>query len=53
MIRVETEGETRLARLLWSVLLGDLVSLQLAAANGVDPGDVGVIEELKDELGRP
>jgi glucose/mannose-6-phosphate isomerase len=53
VVRVETEGETRLARLLWSVLLGDLVSLQLAAANGADPGSVDVIEELKDELGRP
>jgi glucose/mannose-6-phosphate isomerase len=53
VVRVETEGETRLSRLLWSVMLGDLVSLQLAAANGVDPGPVDVIEELKDELGRP
>jgi glucose/mannose-6-phosphate isomerase len=53
VVRVETEGETRLARLLWSVMLGDLLSLQLAAANGVDPGPVDVIEELKDELGRP
>jgi glucose/mannose-6-phosphate isomerase len=53
VIRVETEGETRLARMLWSVMLGDLVSLHLAARNGVDPGPVDVIEELKDELGRP
>ncbi len=53
VIRVETEGETRLSRMLWTVMLGDLVSLQLAAANGVDPGPVDVIEELKDELGRP
>lgn len=53
VIRVETEGGTRLARMLWAVMLGDLVSLQLAAANGVDPGPVTAIEELKDELGRP
>jgi glucose/mannose-6-phosphate isomerase len=53
VIRVETEGETRLSRMLWSVMLGDLVSLHLAAANGTDPGPVDVIEELKDELGRP
>jgi glucose/mannose-6-phosphate isomerase len=53
VVRVETEGETRAQRLLWSVLLGDLVSLHLAAANGVDPGAVDVIEQLKDELGRP
>ena len=32
VITVETEGETRVERLLWSVMLGDLVSLHLAAA---------------------
>ena len=53
MVRVETEGETRVQRLLWTVLLGDLVSLHLAARNGVDPEPVEVIEQLKDELGRP
>jgi glucose/mannose-6-phosphate isomerase len=53
VIEVETEGETRVERLLWAVMLGDLVSLQLAAHNGVDPGPVDVIERLKDELGRP
>ncbi len=53
VIRVETVGETRVQRLLWSVLLGDLVSLQLAAHNGVDPEPVAVVEQLKDELGRP
>lgn len=53
VLEVETEGETRIERLLWAVLLGDLVSLQLAAAAGVDPGPVEVIEQLKDELGRP
>ena len=53
VVRVETQGETRIQRLLWSVLLGDLVSLQLAARNGVDPEPVEVIEKLKDQLGRP
>jgi len=52
VIEVETEGETRVERLLWAVMLGDLVSLQLAARNGVDPGPVEVIERLKDELER-
>jgi glucose/mannose-6-phosphate isomerase len=53
VIRIETEGETRTERLLWAVMLGDLVSLQLAARRGVDPGTVEVIERLKDRLGRP
>jgi glucose/mannose-6-phosphate isomerase len=50
---VETEGETRTERLLWAVMLGDLVSLELAALRGVDPMPVELIERLKDELGRP
>lgn len=50
---IETKGETRTARLLWAVMLGDLVSLELASRRGVDPSPVAVIEELKDRLGRP
>jgi glucose/mannose-6-phosphate isomerase len=50
--RVETEGESRTERLLWAVMLGDLLSLQLAARRGVDPSPVEAIERLKDELGR-
>ena len=53
VVVIETEGETRAARLLWSVMVGDLVSLHLAAHNGVDPAPVEVIDRLKDELGRP
>jgi glucose/mannose-6-phosphate isomerase len=53
VLRIETEGETPTARVLWSVMLGDLVSLYLAARNGVDPSPVAIIERLKDQLGRP
>lgn len=53
VIRLETEGETRTERLLWTVMLGDLLSLELAAREGVDPTPVTVIESLKDRLGRP
>jgi glucose/mannose-6-phosphate isomerase len=53
VIRLETEGETRTERLLWAVMLGDLLSLELAARGGVDPTPVTVIESLKDRLGRP
>jgi glucose/mannose-6-phosphate isomerase len=53
VITIETEGETRIQRLLWSVLLGDMVSLHLAARAGVDPGPIEVIDRLKDELGDP
>jgi glucose/mannose-6-phosphate isomerase len=53
VIRIETEGESRTERLLWAVMLGDLVSLELAARSEVDPTPVDVIESLKDRLGRP
>lgn len=52
-IRLETIGQTRTERLLWAVMLGDLLSLELAARGGADPTPVAVIESLKDRLGRP
>ena len=52
-IRIETRGETRVARLLWATMLGDLVSLELAEARGVDPLPVAAIDELKSALGKP
>jgi glucose/mannose-6-phosphate isomerase len=53
VIRLETQGESRTERMLHGVMLGDLVSLQVAADRGAEPSDVGVIERLKSELGRP
>ena len=52
VVTIETEGETRTERLLSTVLLGDLLSLHLAARRRVDPQPVEVIERLKAELGR-
>jgi glucose/mannose-6-phosphate isomerase len=51
VVRVETQGETRVARLLWATMLGDLVSLDLAEARGVDPLPVEAIEGFKTALG--
>jgi glucose/mannose-6-phosphate isomerase len=51
VVRIETVGETRVERLLWTVMLGDLVSLDLADALGVDPMSVDAIESLKRALG--
>ncbi|MGI8633344.1 MAG: bifunctional phosphoglucose/phosphomannose isomerase [Solirubrobacterales bacterium] len=50
---VGAEGKTRTERVCGGVMLGDLVSLLLAASRGVDPAPVPVIERLKDQLGRP
>jgi glucose/mannose-6-phosphate isomerase len=53
VVRTESEGESPTERLLGAVMLGDLVSLELAARRGVDPTPVEVIDRLKDELGEP
>jgi glucose/mannose-6-phosphate isomerase len=53
VINLETEGETRTQRILHGVLLGDLVSIELADARGVDAGSVDVLEGFKAEMGRP
>ncbi len=48
--RIETRGQTAVDRVISLVLLGDLVSIYLAALRGVDPGPVKVLEELKAAL---
>jgi glucose/mannose-6-phosphate isomerase len=53
VIHVEAEGATRTARILELVMLGDLVSLHLAARHGVDPTPIEAIDALKARLGRP
>src|SRR5438309_2849164 len=50
--RLETRGQTSIERVISLVLLGDLVSIYLAALRGVDPGPVRVIDELKDALAK-
>jgi glucose/mannose-6-phosphate isomerase len=50
-VRIETAGESRTARLLWATMLGDLVSLSLAEAHGVDPEPVEAIESFKEAMG--
>lgn len=49
-IRVKARGESRLERVLSHVLLGDLVSVYLAALEGVDPTPVDAIGRLKAGL---
>lgn len=49
-IVVEAEGDTKLKQLLWTILLGDFVSLYLALLNGLNPTPVELIEKLKKEL---
>jgi glucose/mannose-6-phosphate isomerase len=49
--RVESRGQTTVERVFSLVLLGDLVSVYLAALRGVDPANVEVLDRLKAELG--
>jgi len=51
--RVEAQGTTEIQQLLWTVSLGDFVTLYTAFLNGVSPIDIGdkdIIERFKKEL---
>jgi glucose/mannose-6-phosphate isomerase len=50
VIEVRAEGDGDLAQLLDLILIGDYVSLWLAAQSGVDPGPVPALDELKQAL---
>jgi glucose/mannose-6-phosphate isomerase len=52
IIEVRAEGDGDLAQLLDLILMGDFVSLHLAAQEGIDPGPVPALTELKDHLRR-
>ena len=50
VVEVRAEGEGDLAQLLDLVMMGDFVSLHLAAAEGIDPGPIPVLADLKARL---
>ena len=52
VIEVRAEGEGDLAQLLDLICVGDFVSLHLAAQEGIDPGPVPVLDEIKRRLRR-
>ncbi len=49
-IEVQAEGESKLEHLLWTIMLGDFVSLYVALLNGINPTPVDLIEKFKEEL---
>ena len=51
IVEVRAQGEGDLAQLLDLILIGDYVSLWMAAYAGVDPGPVPTLVELKENLG--
>jgi glucose/mannose-6-phosphate isomerase len=48
--QIEGRGEGQLAQLLDLILVGDLVSLQLALNEGIDPGPAPALDEIKTAL---
>lgn len=52
VVEVRAKGDGPVAQLFDLVLLGDLVSLQMAANEDVDPGPVPILEEIKLRLAR-
>jgi len=48
--QVEARGDGQLAQLLDLILVGDLVSLQLALNEGIDPGPAPALDEIKTAL---
>ncbi len=49
-ITIEAEGDTLPKQLLWSILLGDFVSIYLGLINNVNPSDIELIEKFKQEV---
>jgi glucose/mannose-6-phosphate isomerase len=48
---VETRGESPSERLFWAVMLGDLISVNIAEQRGLDPVPVHQIQDFKKRLG--
>lgn len=51
ILTVEAHGEGPVAQLLDLIFVGDLTTLELAAREGLDPGPLPVLDELKAWLG--
>ena len=50
VIEVRASGEGDLAQLLDLALIGDFVSLHLAGNEGIDPGPIPVLDDMKQQL---
>lgn len=50
VLEVQAEGEGELAQLLDLVMVGDFTSIHMALQEGIDPGPVPVLDEIKNAL---
>lgn len=48
---IRLSGKGRLAKIVSSIFLGDLISFYLAESMGVDPTDISLVEDFKKQLG--
>ena len=51
IVEIFAKCDNHLSKILETIYTGDMVSIELAKLNGVDPTPVEVIEDLKSELG--
>jgi len=49
-ITINAKGENILEQMLWTITLGDFVSIYLAILNNIDPTQVKLLEKFKKEL---
>jgi glucose/mannose-6-phosphate isomerase len=49
-ITINAKGENILEQMLWTIALGDFVSIYLALLNNIDPTQVKLLEKFKKEL---
>jgi len=52
VIEIKVEGKKRLAKMMYAMCLGDLISCYLAILRNIDPTPVDAIIELKNELAK-
>ena len=52
IIEIHVKGKKRLAKMMYTMYLGDLISCYLAVLRKIDPTPVSIINELKDELSK-
>ena len=51
-IEVDIQGKKKLAKMIYTMYLGDFVSCYLAMLRNIDPTPVSIISELKEELAK-
>lgn len=50
-IRIQAEGDTVIAQLLYLFVFGEMVSIYLALLNGIDPAPLKLVDKFKEEMG--